>query len=98
MDVLAVEGRRERALKAREHLAVDLVAPLLERLDLGDPLVEPVVRDNEVLELAGGGEQVLAVFDDQAEELLVVGDQADHRWPPASGEQQGTGGEGSALM
>ena len=42
VDVLAVERCDERLLEPRADLAVDLVALLLERLDLRDALVEPV--------------------------------------------------------
>ena len=87
MDVLAVERRDEAALEPGRDLPVDLVATLLERLDLGDPLVEPVVAREHRLERAGGRQEVLGVLDERGEELLVTRDQADHRWHLAGGRR-----------
>ncbi|MDP2349561.1 MAG: hypothetical protein Q8M74_00185 [Chloroflexota bacterium] len=87
VDVLAVERRDEAASKAGRDLVVDLVAALLQRLDLGDALVQPVVAADHLLELAGCLENGLAVIDEQLEELLVAGDQADHRGPPVAGRR-----------
>ena len=64
-------------------LAVDLVAALLERLDLRDPLVEPVVVLDHLAQRRRGRLEVLAVGDEEVEELDVLRQQAEgHRVPP----------------
>ena len=65
-----------------DQLSVDPVALLLEGLDLGEPLLEPVVHGDHVLERTCGVDDDLAVLDEQLEELLVLRDQADHEKPP----------------
>ncbi len=71
VDVLAVERRDERRLEPRIDLAIDLVAPLLERLDLADALVEPVVVLDKLVQLRTGLGQVVARRHKQVEELDV---------------------------
>ena len=83
MDVLAVERRDECLLEPAVDLQVDLVALLLERLDLGDALVEAV----EVLDQVPQLSRSLARFCrrlEKVEELDVLGDQTesqDHASP-----------------
>ena len=80
VDVLAVERRDERVLELAGHLAIDLVAGLLEGLDAGDPLIEPVVLLDHLVERPGGRLEVVAVGDEQFEELGVLGQQSEaHR-------------------
>ena len=69
VDVLAIERRDEGLLEPFVDVVVDLVALLLERLDLGDPIVEPVEIVDQVAQLGGGSGQVLAAGLEQVQEL-----------------------------
>ena len=80
MDVLPVEGGDEGGLETAGDLAVDLVAAVLEGLDLGDPLLDPVVRLEHLHQAPGGLEEVLALGDEELVEAGVAGQEAEgHR-------------------
>ena len=81
VDVLTIERRDERVLEPSVDLAVDLVATLLERLDLGDALVELVVVARASRRRAPAAAcEVLTVGHEQLEEADVLGKQAErHR-------------------
>jgi hypothetical protein len=84
VDVLAVERRDKGVLEALLDLVVDLVALVLEHLDPGDALLEPVEGDHAVAQLAGRGQEVLARRHEHVEEPLVARQEAqgDHGSPP----------------
>ena len=71
VDVLPVERGDEGILEPARHGAVDLVAALLERLDVGDPRVQLVIAVDHLVEGRGRGLEVVAVGDEQLEELWV---------------------------
>ena len=72
VDVLAIERGDERVLELLGDLLVDLVAPLLETLDVGHPLLEVVVLLDHLVQGRGGRREVLPVGDEQVEELGVL--------------------------
>ena len=61
VDVLAIERRDERVLEPAGDLVVDLVAALLERLDVGDARLELVVLLDHLVERRRRRGQVVAV-------------------------------------
>src|SRR4029453_19127248 len=66
----------ERVLQPGVDLAIDLVTALLEALDLGDPLVEPVIVVDQLGQPLGSGREIVTVGGEQVEELDVPRDQA----------------------
>ena len=74
VDVLAVERRHERRLETMADVVADLVAAVLRRPDLGGAHFRLVIRPQHRLELAGAGEDVRGVVDEEVEEALLRGE------------------------
>ena len=70
-------GATNASSSRRVDLQVELIALLLNRLDLGDPLGQPVEGRDQVLQPHRSRREVSAGCLEQVEELDVLGDQSD---------------------
>src|SRR5437867_1840770 len=74
-DVLAVEGRHEGLVEMLDDLGVELVAVVLDRVDVADLDLDLGKVSEELLERLGRLERVLGVLFEKSEELALLGHQ-----------------------
>lgn len=76
VDLLAIEGRDERRLETMADVVGDLVAAMLGVANLARSTLQDVIGPQHRLEEAGGAEDVGDVLDEEVEEVLITGYQA----------------------
>jgi len=79
VDVLALERGHERPVELGEQLVGHAVGLVLDRLELLGALIEPVETLHHLVEQVGALSRQLGLAPEQREEVLLLGEQGDHR-------------------